>query len=470
MPMVNPFQGGIPPEIRKLFCFFIALVAISIGSVVIAPLGHAMGMSQPAAIALTILIAGAALWITEAVPLFVTSLLILLLCIVWLLPEIQTAEAPLTSSVFLSPFFSDIILLFLGGFVLSTALHKFRLDEQMARLIIRRCGSSIDRLLLGIMGTTAFLSMWLSNTATAAMMLALVLPILRSVPEGSNLRKIMILSIPLSANAGGLGTPIGSPPNAIAMQYLDQIGLAPSFPLWMAIGVPGAAGLVLVAWFLLRLFYRSTDQLKDLEFEPLDIGCSPSVVLVITGTLVTILGWLTGNWHGLSTGTVALFPLILFFGAGVLNVRDLRSMSWDVLLVMGGGLCLGTAISLSGLATWIVESLPSDSLGAYAMLCVFCVLACGMSTIMSNTATANLLMPILLGLHIEPRSPIFLGVAFSCSLAMALPISTPPNAMAFSSGEIRSGDLLKPGLLMSVIGVASILTIGYWWWDLVGCF
>ncbi len=455
---------------RSIARFGITVVLLAVlGALLVLLAGH-WSIPEPAGVAFVILTLAAALWISEAVPLFVTSFLILFLSTVWLAPVMAERALPVEKGMFLAPFFSDIILLFLGGFVLSAALHKYRLDEQMARFIIRKSGDSLPRLVLGIMAITAFLSMWLSNTATAAMMLALVLPIVKEMPEGAAARKAIILAVPFAANAGGLGTPIGSPPNAIAMQYLRDLGIAPTFGMWMRVGIPGAIVMVLLAWVILIVLFKARGKLGSIECERLSLSYTPGIGLVIVGTLVTVVGWTTGGYHGFSSGTVALIPLILFFGTGILNVRDLRAMSWDVLLVMGGGLCLGTAIGASGLAGWVVEKLPADALSLSAVMVVFGVLACVMSSVMSNTATANLIMPIILGMSIEPLSPVILGVAFSCSLAMALPISTPPNAMAFSSGEIKVVDLFRPGIIITIVGVVLTFTLGYWWWGFVGFF
>ena len=425
----------------------------------------AWGIPRPAAITLVILALAAALWVTETVPLFVTSFIILFLALVWLLPAMEPGTS---RSLFLAPFFSDIILLFLGGFVLSTALHKYQLDEQMARWIIRRTGSSLPRLMLGIMLITAFLSMFLSNTATAAMMLALVLPIVRDLDPDNPARKTLILAVPFSANAGGLGTPVGSPPNAIAMEYMRDLGVAPTFGKWMMLGVPGVVVVVILAWAVLLLPARGRGPLGKLECQPLSLTWNKDIVLVLATALLTILGWLTQSSHGLSTGTIALIPLILFFGLKILNIRDLRSLSWDVLLLMGGGLCLGTAISASGLATWIVAFLPSEVLSLYPATIIFAVAACLMSCLMSNTATANLIMPMIAGLALDQNAPVLLAAAVACSIAMALPVSTPPNAMAFSSEEIHVNDLLKPGLIVTLISLAIALTLGFWWWGVLG--
>jgi len=422
------------------------------------------GMPRSAAITLVILTIAAGLWVTEAIPLFVTSFIILFLSLTWLLPHMEPGTS---RSLFLAPFFSDIILLFLGGFVLSTALHKYQLDEQMARWIIRRTGSSLPRLMLGIMLITAFLSMFLSNTATAAMMLALVLPIVRDLPPDHPARKALILAVPFAANAGGLGTPVGSPPNAIAMEYMRDLGVAPTFGKWMLLGVPGVIIVVLLAWLILLIPARGKSPLGKLECERLKLTWNKQIIFVLATTLVTVLGWLTQSTHGWSTGTVALIPFILFFGLRILNIRDLRSLSWDVLLLMGGGLCLGTAISASGLATWIIAFLPSNVLSLYPATIIFAISACLMSCLMSNTATANLIMPIIAGLALDQNAPVLMATAVACSIAMALPVSTPPNAMAFSSGEIHVTDLLKPGLIVTLISLAIALTLGFWWWGVL---
>ncbi len=429
-----------------------------------------LGMPAPAQASLTILLIATVLWVTEALPLFVTSFIVLFLSVVWLPPSLAATEHPASASTFLAPFFSDIVLLFLGGFTLSAALHRYHLDRRMAQWLIRRTGTSVPRLMAGVMLGTAFLSMWLSNTATSAMMLALVFPVLEGLPPGTSARKALILCVPIAANIGGIGTPIGTPPNAIALQYLQKIGHAPSFVQWITIGVPMVVILLVLAWGLLLVVFKAKGSLEiktDMEKQDkYDRG----MIIVLVGSAVTALGWVTSEWHGLSAGTVALIPIILFFGARMLDLRDFKNLSWDVLIVMGGGLCLGAVISVSGLAGWIVDQLPVQGASLYAIMIVFAIAATTMSCLMSHTATANLIMPIVLGLSITPLTPVLLAVAFSCSTAMALPISTPPNAMAFSFGELTVADMMKAGLVMTLAGIILTLTAGYWWWQIVGLF
>jgi sodium-dependent dicarboxylate transporter 2/3/5 len=434
----------------------------------------AIGIEAPAQVALVILITAAMLWITELLPLFVTSFLILALSLTWLQEALTEAGREVSDATFTSPFFSDIILLFLGGFVLSAALSKHGIDEVLARAVIRRTGGSIRRLVIGIMAITAFLSMWLSNTATASMMLSLCLPIVRQLDHDNRYRKAILLAVPFAANIGGLGTPIGSPPNAIAMQYLRPLDLAPSFVMWMALALPAVIVMLGVAWLVLMLVYRGREVEGGLQAEAVEMARTPEVKLTAVVALITIAGWLTTSLHHLSSGTVALLPVLVFFGLRILDVSDLRRLSWDVLLVMGGGLCLGQVIAVSGLADWLIAQLPVEGAGTSTILIAFSLVACFMSSVMSNTATANLVLPIVIGLAPslgqEALAPLALAVAFACSLAMPLPISTPPNAIAFSSGEFRAVDLIRPGAIVTILGLVLTLVVGVRWWGLLGLY
>jgi len=427
-------------------------------------------LPAPAQVALAILMIAATLWISEAVPMFVTSFVVLGLSLIWLVPRMRSEGMVISEHEFLAPFFSDVILLFLGGFVLSAAMHKYQLDERLARWMLARTGRRVPVVLFGIMVVTAMLSMWLSNTATAAMMLAVCLPIARQLPSDDAYRKAIPLAVAFAANVGGLGTPIGSPPNAIAMQYMQEGGFAPSFGMWMLIGTPGVVVMLAVVWTVLMLVFRGHQATIEMSGEKVGIKWSWPVMLVVGVTLVTVLSWITSGVHGLTAGTVALLPVVVFFGTKILTVKNLKMLSWDVLLMMGGGLCLGKVIAVSGLAAWIVQRLPIESSNCFVLVAILGSAACLMSSIMSNTATANLLMPISLGLGAENLSPVLVGVAFACTLAMPLPISTPPNAIIFGSGELKVREMLLPGAMVTVVGLVLAMTTGHWWWDWVGLF
>lgn len=451
-------------------------VVLAIAAFVVANegwVGSRLGLARPAEITLGLVVIAAVLWISEAVPLFVTSLLVLALELAWLAPALRAAEQMPQETVFLNAFFSDVTLLFLGGFVLSAALERTALDRAMAHVILQRAGTSPTRVLLAMMLTTALLSMWMSNTAACALMLGLASSMLAKVPPGDGFRKALLLGIGFSANLGGIATPIGSPPNAILLSYLELDGIAPSFGVWVLLAAPLLVGLL--ALLLVLLVRRFPTQMTAIT---LDREAAPpfgrAQLLVVVVLALTIAGWLFGAAVSLTTGTVALLPVVVLFGAGVLRTEDLRALPWDVLLLIGGGLALGAAIQQSGLAAWMSARIPAAGRSEIELLAIVAVIAVVLSSLMSNTAAANLLGPMLLGLGGVDRAPLLIVTAFACSLAMPLPVSTPPNAMVFGfshgpdgTGTLTSRDMVVPGTIIGAIGLVALLTVAYVWFPVV---
>ncbi|HJK91414.1 MAG TPA: SLC13 family permease [Polyangiaceae bacterium LLY-WYZ-15_(1-7)] len=446
-------------------------VVLALGALVLAAftgdLAGFTGLPDPAAVTLVILVVAATLWITEAIPLFATSLLILFLELTWLQTSFRDAGADHPDGLFLAPFFSNVVLLFLGGFVLSAAFRKFLVDERLARWVLRRSGGSPGRLLLAVMLVTALLSMWMSNTATAAMMLGLAVPMLADVPKDDPLRVGLVLGIAFAANLGGLGTPIGTPPNAIVLDQMKQLGVAPSFATWLGLAFPLFLVLLFFAYFVLRAAFRTRVEAITLPDTPPQPWTRRSRLVVAIGAL-TVLAWLLDGLHPFATGTVALLPVVVFFGFGLLDQSDFRALPWDVLVLAGGGLSLGVAVDRSGLGQAIVGLVPAGELGPFALAAAFAAVAAVLTSLMSNTATANLLVPVVVGLEGAAVEPLLLVVAFACSTVMALPVSTPPNAMAFASGAVRTADMVKTGLVISLVGLALTCTLGLVWWRLFG--
>ncbi|MBX2810965.1 MAG: DASS family sodium-coupled anion symporter [Myxococcales bacterium] len=446
-------------------------LAVTIGLITMGE-GHLwqslLGLTPAAGIALSILGLAAIAWIWEIIPLFVTSLLVLILNVVWLLPELNNSGLELTSSAFTAPFFSDVILLFLGGFVLSSSFARYGLDERLAHVVLARTGRNPAIAIASLMGTTAFLSMWMSNTATTAMMLSLAGPVLARAKQFRHFQRAVILGIPFAANLGGLGTPIGTPPNAIALQYLRDVqGHEFSFPTWMLMVFPSMIALLILVWLVLLRIHRG--HTPPLTFEPIKVQpLSMEQWMIIGIALVTIVGWLTGPLHGIPTGMVALLPVVLNYGTKLLDPQSFRKLPWDVLILAGGGMSLGVAVSTSGLASNIVSLVPAQA-PFMAIAAAFAIIASALSTFISNTATANLLIPVAMGLPESIRPPIICVIALACSVSMALPITTPPNAMAFGSGHIRVVDMMIPGTIITGAGVlAAILSL--FWWQALGIF
>ena len=420
------------------------------------------GLDPGPAVTLVLVIMAAVLWVTEAVPLFVTSFLILLLELGWLKPVLGKQGIDVPSSYFLAPFFSNVVLLFLGGFVLSAAFQKFRLDEQIARWVLDRSGGEPRRVLAAVIGVTALLSMWMSNTATAAMMLGLSMPLLAKVPMDDPFRRGLPLGVAFGANFGGVGTPIGTPPNAIAVEAMAEHGNAPDFATWMVMALPMLIVFLTLTWvLLLRMYPPRVKRVSMAESEPIERSVGGRVVIAVA--LLTIVLWLTSGIHPLETGTVALIPVIVFFGARILETADFKRLPWDVLILAGGGLSLGAAVESSGLSEVIVTLIPA-AIGPWGLAAALAFIAGVMTTFMSNTATANLLVPVVVGISNVPTGPLLMVVAYACSCTMILPVSTPPNAIAFSSGFITTRDLVRPALILSVLALTASCTLGPLWW------
>ncbi len=443
----------------------LALVLVSMSGVLAAE----FQLAPAPAVALTILLLAAFLWITELVPLFVTSLLILLLNVVWLAPVMRAGGSSVGSEAFTAPFFSNVILLFLGGFTLSAAFAKYLIAERLARWVLGRTGTRPTRVLLGMMVTTAFLSMWMSNTASAAMMLGLAGPLLNGVAEEDPYRKAMVLGIPFAANFGGLGTPIGTPPNAIAIEYMERVDMAPSFARWMLLSAPLLLAALSMLWVVLIKLFPARVQAVEMAPQARFRWSMRSRTVAIVAA-ITVLAWLSGGLHGIPSGVVALFPVVALFGAKLLQIDDFRRLSWDVLVLAGGGMSLGVAVEQSGLGAWVVSAIQADGMGFWALAIVMVLLAAVMTSVMSNTATANLLIPVVLGFSGVPTSAFLMLVACTCSCIMVLPVSTPPNAMVFATGMVTARDMVRPGMMVSALALVITMTIGLWWWRLCGLF
>ncbi|NND95380.1 MAG: DASS family sodium-coupled anion symporter [Flavobacteriales bacterium] len=411
-------------------------------------------VTRPEEISIVILLVTAVLWITEALPLYITSLGVLFIQVIWLLPALHSSGIEAYKEDFLISFFSDITLLFMGGFVLAALLNKYGVSRIMARTIIEKTGNSPSQVLLSVILISSVLSMWMSNTATAAMMFAIMSPIVMGLPDTTKFSKALALAIPFGCNLGGLGTPIGTPPNAIAMEYLQQIGIELTFAKWMIIAVPLMLILLFFLWKILLRVYPPGDIKIEMEVEKYH-SLKKRQYLVIGIFLLTVLGWLTSGSTGISTGMIGLFLVIIVFGARLLETQDFKNISWDILFMLGGGLCLGMGLKLSGLTDTIAALIPVEH-SLWVVLVFLVLVAAVMTTFMSNTATANLLIPIAIAL---PHGEIILVVAISmmCSSSMALPISTPPNAIAFGSGFLGTKEMLSSGLIVTALALIGIL-------------
>ena len=414
----------------------------------------------------------ACMWILEVVPAWATSIITMVLLIFTVsngqfafLRSGENLGTLVSYKDFMAQFASPTIMLFMGGFVLAIAATKVGLDVVLAKVLLAPFGKNPKTVLLGILLVVAVFSMFMSNTATAAMMLAFLAPVLKNLPADGKGRIGLALAIPIGANIGGIGTPIGTPPNVIALGYLkENLGIEIGFGDWCIRMVPFVIVMLLIAWFFLLLFFPfkakeikleiNADRKKDFHF------------WVVAATFViTIVLWLIPEKvTGLNSNEVALIPFAIFVATGVFSNNDFKEINWDVLWMVAGGLALGTALMKTGLAKVLVDTIPFATMPALVVIIVSGIVGYAIANFLSHTSAANLLLPILATVATAVdlgafggSAALLIGLAISTSVAMILPISTPPNAIASSTGLVETKDMAKMGVIMGLVG----LVLGY---------
>ena len=409
--------------------------------------------------ALFLLLLAGGLWITEAIPPFAVSILIIGFSI-YFLDDIHFSVISSDWEKYISTWSSPIIWILLGGFFLAMGAQITQFDRKFSRYVLRRFGTKPYTILLGCMLVTGILSMFMSNTATTAMMVAILKPIVKVLDKEDPFVKALFLGVAAAATVGGMGTVIGSPPNAIAMGVIQNAQIEFGFLEWMKAGVPVALLFILLIWLLLKSHYRTSYQSiqlgnteEDSEY-PLrnTVGSRRTVVITF---IVTIGLWLTSPLHNIPVALVSFLPIIILTVSGVVLAEDLRIVPWDTLILFAGGLTLGIVISDSGLADYLVGKIPIFS-NIYLMLLILSLLTTALSNIMSNTAAASVLIPVGVSFLPEYTLVVSVVIGLSASTALFLPISTPPNAIAFSSGFLKQSDFRFIGI---VTGLAAPVVI-----------
>jgi sodium-dependent dicarboxylate transporter 2/3/5 len=357
---------------------------------------------------------------------------------------------------------SPVIWLLLGGFFMAEGLARTGLDRRLFMLAIRPAGTRPGHVLLAVMLTSAIASMFISNTSTTVLMIGAVLPLVRQAGPGEPFGKALLVAIPLAATVGGMGTIIGSPPNAIAVGVAAQFGHAIDFVEWMMVGAPVALVLVVVAWFvLLRLYPCSVDEIRLLDDDSVEPDLPGRRERLIVGgiVLVTAAAWVTTPLHGIHVAAISLIPIVGLTMTQVLGAADVRGLPWDTLMLVAGGLSLGAAVVDTGLAERLALHLEfftrfgSDLL----VLAVLALVTVALSNFMSNTAAVSLIVPVAVALLPGRELTVCLVLGLSASCALLLPVSTPPNAVAFATGEIQTRDLRPGGLLIGLLGPLLII-------------
>jgi sodium-dependent dicarboxylate transporter 2/3/5 len=452
-------------SIKLLFCIFIPILIL-----LVPPSTFGIpGLTIVEQRIIAIFFMAALFWVLEPIPIYATSLLIIFLELVMvsnkgliflIKPSGTDAIGTLVDyKALIGTFASPIIILFLGGFFLAMAATKYRLDQNLAKVLLKPFGQNPKWVMLGLMLITATFSMFMSNTAATAMMLAILAPVTAVFLDDDKGKIAFLLAIPFAANIGGIGTPIGTPPNAIALKYLTGSNYI-SFGKWMAMAIPYVIVLLIIIWILLLFLYPiKTDKIK-LEINGTWLKTRKAIIVYITFAL-TILLWLTDFLHGMNAYIVAMLPVVVFSALDIINKSDLKNISWDVLWLVSGGIALGLGLEATGLAQHLIDVIPFQEFSPILIVLLTTVIAVLMANFMSHTATANLLLPLVAALGVSLSSldafggnqMLILAATFSCSMGMALPISTPPNALAFATGNIETKHMAKPGVLIAIIGL-----------------
>lgn len=408
------------------------------------------------------------LWATEAIPPFAVGLLIfvfLVFALGGLYRDIDPENATKMVQKYVQTWANSVIWLMLGGFFIAEAMRKVGLDLSLFKLAISKFGTKPRYILLGIMLVTAIFSMIMSNTATTAMMIAAIAPFLNTLEKNAPFGKALLIGIPAAASLGGMGTIIGSPPNAIAVDALNNHNIEFGFLEWTIVGFPIAIIMVFLFWLFLIKKYVPKISSIDLSFLRQSGNSENNSFfllkkkLVLSILILTLILWLTSNLHKIPPSAISLLPITLLTMFRIVSGDDVRKLPWDTLMLVAGGLSLGLAIKETQLAQHYVELLSTYEFDFYLLVIVFSLLTVIFSNFMSNTATTTILIPIAIVLVSQDVEVLPIVIGLSASAALFLPVSTPPNAIAYSTGKIDLKDFRHGGIVAGLVG--PIVIVGF---------
>lgn len=393
-------------------------------------------------------------WLSEMAPPFVPTLLL------WtLVPAILGRGDTAYSLGHVLAWAADPVLaLFFGGFVLGVATERQGVDRMLARWALARSKNSFSRLLFASMFLTAFLSMWISNIAAAALMFACMRPAFSLLDANDPGRRMLLVGIAFGANLGGIATPIGTGPNAIAIAALESVHRV-TFVEWMTFALPLSLGMLLMGFLLLRLkagrigkdrrqaVAGIADSLTENGSKTSEPSARGRLLLIMVATAIL---WLTEPLHSVPAAVVALAAAALLFLTRTLKNEDITRIDWSTLILIAGGITLGRLLEASGVVAAAAAGIAFEKLPSMFVLVILCLASAALSALMSNTATAVLMIPIAMALVPQPSTAVLVAVA--ASFGMPFAISTPPNAMAYGEGGLRTTDLLIPGFVIMIAG------------------
>ncbi|MCF0197163.1 MAG: SLC13/DASS family transporter [Bacteroidaceae bacterium] len=428
---------------------------------------------------LAIFVFAALSWIFEIYPAWVTSILVIALITLtnsdsaftfymnWKFDDQPMGEV-IKSSKMLHCFGDPSIILYIGGLVMALTASKIGLDARLAGSILKPFGKKSVHVLLGVMIATGVLSMFMSDTATTALMIGMMTPVFLSLGDDRNGKAAIALGVTFSALIGGMGTPVGTPPAMLAYNAVNDpngLNLHFSFATWMVVMIPLCLVLIFIAWRVLVMLFPFTSEEIDIHFEGKSASRRDTIIVVAT-YVITILLWVTEGVTGVKNSVAALVPVVILSVFGIFTSDDLNKLPWAVLWMFAGGLALGLGMDEVGLSTFLIDKVPFASMSPILILVVSALICWGLSNFISNTGTAALIIPVLTAVassmedYLEPiggGATLVVGIAISASMAMTLPVSTPGNAIAYATTYVTQKQMAKAGIIIGLIG----LVLGY---------
>lgn len=428
------------------------------------------GLEEPGERMLGIFLLAIVLWLTAPIPLFATAILIILLEVLLISDQALLAvgeDAPKYSEFF-ATLANPTIILFLGGFMIADAAAKYDIDKAIAARVLRPFGT-VRGVVFALMLISTVLSMFVSNTATTATMFAVVLPVLKLMPA-ARAKAGLALSIPVGANIGGMGTPVGSPPNAIAIAALAEHGITISFVQWMAAAALPVILLVVIAYLLITARYLPKGAAVELDLTAKFATDAKAITFYAVAGL-TIALWLSEPLHGVSSNVVGFFPVVALILTGVMTGKDVSALDWPVLWLVAGGIALGSGVGKSGLDAYLIGLVDWGNMSEFMLVLGLGIATLLMANVISHTATTNLLAPLAITIAMSAGADaavVAVVVALAAGAGMSMPISTPPNAIAYSTGVVSTKEMAIVGVTVGLIAIPIVMIFMPWFWGVTG--
>ena len=393
------------------------------------------------------------LWLSEIVPAYVPTLVLWALTVILLKPLSKDFDLTEVLKWSVNP----VLLLFFGGFAFGVASTRYKLDIFLAKLAIKFSRGNSVKLVILTVCATAFMSMWMSNIAAAAMMIAALHPLTSKLEAENSFRKALLLAIAIGANFGGIATPIGTGPNAIAISAIEKQHHI-TFAEWMSFALPLTIGLLIVGTLAIKFLYHVKGEFEIVEAEVTPLSAKGKAVVIIFA--LTILVWLTEPFHGISSAVTALIAAAILFGSNLLTRKDLNSIDWGTIALIAGGISLGTLLEKSQLMEFWASQISWSQMPLPVQAFLLCFVSAFLAALMSNTATVTMLIPF--AASFMPNPIIAVLIAIAASLGIPFIISTPINAMVHGEGGISAKDFFVIGFPLMILGCLLLALTGFY--------